>query len=40
VVTGIPYPASPVSLCSTGDQLCIVREFFQQRWTNIRHVFS
>jgi predicted MPP superfamily phosphohydrolase len=33
-------PVSSPSLCSTGDLFCILDEFFQQCWTNIRHVFS
>jgi predicted MPP superfamily phosphohydrolase len=33
-------PALSESFCNAGDLFCILNEFFQQCWTNIRHVFS
>jgi hypothetical protein len=38
-VTGAPSRAFPVSSCSAGDLFCVLDEFFQQCWTDIRHVF-
>jgi hypothetical protein len=37
---GLGNTASSVSSCMNGDLFCTLTEFFQQAWTDIRHVLS
>ncbi|MFA5268867.1 MAG: metallophosphoesterase [Methanoregula sp.] len=39
-VTGQSLPATLHSSCDSGGLFCNLNEFFQQRWTDFRHVFS
>jgi hypothetical protein len=36
---GTPSPARDVSSCERGGLFCVLEEFFQQVWTDIRVVF-